>query len=212
MSFTSFTYGQKCHYETLGVPVDASVEEIKRAYRKLCLETHPDTATAKKSSHAKSVNVAKFRQVTEAHSILTNTAKRKQYDLERTSPLKSPSSSSFGGSGGVRGHGSRRNPYAGQQVEFLNGALRPRHLAIGAMLGLTTVTLGKLIMGNDEDKDEPFHTKTGERQNILAWKHPLTGKWHTPAPWDPYYKTLREPKLQNVPRSQVIPLPPNNNK
>ncbi|MBI4146695.1 molecular chaperone DnaJ [Candidatus Woesearchaeota archaeon] len=61
------------YYETLGVSKDASQEDIKRAYKKLAKQYHPDL---NKSPDA----TDKFKQVNEAAAVLGDPEKRKQYD------------------------------------------------------------------------------------------------------------------------------------
>lgn len=57
-------------YDTLGVPPDATPEEIKAAYKRKAKETHPDAGG----------DAAKFQQVTLAHRILSDSEKRAKYD------------------------------------------------------------------------------------------------------------------------------------
>src|SRR6185295_2257583 len=64
----------KDYYATLGVPRDASAEDIKKAFRKLARQYHPDTATDKKSAEAK------FKEINEANEVLSDPGKRKKYD------------------------------------------------------------------------------------------------------------------------------------
>ena len=61
------------YYEVLGVSKDASDEEIKKAYRKLAMATHPDRC---KDPDAKE----KFAEISEAYDVLSNKDKRAQYD------------------------------------------------------------------------------------------------------------------------------------
>lgn len=61
------------YYETLGVAKGASVEEIKKAYRKLALQWHPDR---NKSSEAEE----KFKEINEAYEILSDSQKKQAYD------------------------------------------------------------------------------------------------------------------------------------
>lgn len=61
------------YYEVLGVDKNASDDEIKKAYRKLAKEYHPDR---NKSPDAET----KFKEISEAYEILSDSQKRAQYD------------------------------------------------------------------------------------------------------------------------------------
>ncbi len=62
---------KKDYYEILGITKSASEEEIKKAYRKLAHQYHPDKAGG---------NEAKFKEINEAYQILSSKEKRQQYD------------------------------------------------------------------------------------------------------------------------------------
>lgn len=66
----------KDYYETLGVSKNASVDEIKKAYRKLALKCHPDTNGNKNNPEAEK----KFKEISEAYQVLSDPQKRTQYD------------------------------------------------------------------------------------------------------------------------------------
>lgn len=65
---------EKDYYEILGVPRNATKEQIKEAYRKLALQYHPDR---NKSPEAEE----KFKEISEAYAVLSDDEKRRQYDM-----------------------------------------------------------------------------------------------------------------------------------
>jgi molecular chaperone DnaJ len=88
------------HYQTLGVAKGASQAEVKKAFRKLARQYHPDKNPGDKASEEK------FKEVNQAYETLSDPAKRKQYDeLLRLG--------AFGPSGG--GFRPRQGPFAGGQ-------------------------------------------------------------------------------------------------
>ena len=68
----------KNFYATLGVPQNASIEEIKKAYKKLARENHPDLNPGDLEAEKK------FKEVSEAHSVLGDERKKQEYDQIRT--------------------------------------------------------------------------------------------------------------------------------
>ena len=62
------------YYEILGVPAEASSEEIKKAFRRLALQYHPDRNPGNKAAEEK------FKDISEAYEVLYNPDKRSQYD------------------------------------------------------------------------------------------------------------------------------------
>ena len=64
----------KDYYQILGVSRDASAAEIKKAFRKLARQHHPDTAADKKTAEEK------FKEINEANEVLGDPEKRKKYD------------------------------------------------------------------------------------------------------------------------------------
>jgi curved DNA-binding protein len=64
----------KDYYAVLGVPRDASQEDIKKAFRKLAREYHPDIARDKTAAEQK------FKEINEANEVLSDPEKRRKYD------------------------------------------------------------------------------------------------------------------------------------
>ena len=64
----------KDYYESLGVPRTASPEEIKKSFRKLARDYHPDVAKDKKKAEER------FKEINEAYEVLSDPDKRKKFD------------------------------------------------------------------------------------------------------------------------------------
>jgi len=89
------------YYDILGVPKSASADEIKKAYRRLAHEHHPDKGKG---------NEQKFKQVSEAYQVLSNAEKRAQYDQygQTFEQAQRNGGGGYGGFGGAQG-----NPFGG---------------------------------------------------------------------------------------------------
>jgi molecular chaperone DnaJ len=80
------------YYATLGVDKKATPEEIKKAYRKLARQYHPDRNPDDKQAEAR------FKEISQAHDVLGDPEKRKQYDAG-TGAFSSAGGPGFGGFG-----------------------------------------------------------------------------------------------------------------
>jgi curved DNA-binding protein len=100
----------KDYYKVLGVAETASADEIKKAYRKLARDFHPDRNPDKPGAEDR------FKEIQEAYGVVGDEAKRKEYDAMRKNPF------GFGGLGGGRNGGGQyyRAP-DGRYVRFESG-------------------------------------------------------------------------------------------
>jgi DnaJ family protein B protein 6 len=73
-------------YEVLGLARDASPEQIRKAYRKKALETHPDRLPPDATDADKSASAEKFRAVNNAYEVLIEPKNRRTYDLHGVWP------------------------------------------------------------------------------------------------------------------------------
>src|ERR1700758_5544220 len=83
------------YYKTLGVDKRASADEIKKAYRKLARQYHPDRNPGDKDAEAR------FKEISQAHDVLGDPEKRKQYDS-----ATGPFATGAGPGGGFGGFGN----------------------------------------------------------------------------------------------------------
>lgn len=136
------------YYEVLGVTKTASADEIKKAYRRLAKEYHPDTNAGDKAAEEK------FKKINEAYTVLSDSEKRKMYD------------GGFYGNGYSRTAGQSRNTagtgtydadpfaefwqqWARQQSSYQwrndhsqNSTRHRRNVSAGGILGLSLALMG----------------------------------------------------------------------
>jgi molecular chaperone DnaJ len=93
------------YYKALGVDAKASTDDIKKAYRKLAKQFHPDTTGGDKAKESR------FKEISNAYEVLGDTKKRGQYDQLREYARSG---------GGFPGRGGAPGGFAGGQVFDLN--------------------------------------------------------------------------------------------
>jgi curved DNA-binding protein len=146
-------------YETLGVPKGASDEEIKRAYRKMAAQHHPDKQGG---------NTAKFQEIQSAYETLTDPQKRAQHDnpnpfhgFQQGSPHGSHFEFQFGGGGpeDIFAHffnqgGFGHNPFQRQHQPRRNKDLRVQ----------MSISLASTL--DSQKKTISVQTTKGDRYNV----------------------------------------------
>jgi len=116
---------KRCYYEILGVSRDASEEELKKAYRKLAMQHHPDRNVGDADSEVK------FREAAEAFDVLRDPQKRQRYDQFGHAGLEGAGMPNFnnadvmdlfgdlfGGLFGGAGGNRRRGPQPGRDLQI----------------------------------------------------------------------------------------------
>lgn len=144
------------HYETLGVSETATPDEIKKAYRKLAMQHHPD----------KGGDTNKFQEIQTAYNILSNEQSRAQYDLERSG--RSHTRFSFNGQefNGVppemedilRNFGFSFN-FGGDPFSHMRQPRRNKDLQVDIVLDLASTL-------NAQTKTVSVQTTNGERTTV----------------------------------------------
>ena len=91
------------YYKVLGVSRDATDTELKKAYRKLAIKWHPD-----KNQNNEEEATKKFKEISEAYDVLSDSEKREIYDAYGEEGLKGgiPAGKGAGGGGFPAGGGS----------------------------------------------------------------------------------------------------------
>jgi len=84
------------YYEVLGVQKGASADEIKKAYRKVAMQYHPDRNPGDATAEEK------FKEAAEAYEVLSDTSKKAQYDRFGHAGMSGAAGGGFSGQGGMR--------------------------------------------------------------------------------------------------------------
>ena len=102
-------------YQELGVPRSASADEIRKAFRKLAKQHHPDTNPGDKAAEER------FKRVSAAFDIVGDAEKRKKFDAGEIDADGRETMRGYGGAGGPFGQGGPFNQGGGRYAETMEG-------------------------------------------------------------------------------------------
>ena len=143
--------GKRDYYEVLGIGRNASQSEIKRAYRRLARQYHPDVNPGDKEAEER------FKEVNEAYEVLSDADKRARYDRFGHAGLQGGGFGDFTGFGGF-------GPFSGidEIFESFFGATRPRTARRAPRRGTDlrydlTITFEEAIFGCEKELEIPRH-------------------------------------------------------
>ena len=140
------TTSKRDYYDVLGIARDASEEDIKKAFRKLALEYHPDRNRSEGAE-------AHFKEVNEAYQILSDTRKRADYDRFGHSAVGSNGGRGFEGFENFGGFGDIFDAFFGSGFgsQTRSATHAPRR---GNDLQTTlTITFEEAVFGAEQDID-----------------------------------------------------------
>src|ERR671931_860075 len=133
---------ERDYYELLGVPRDASEQEIKRAFRKLARELHPDVSEAPDAQE-------RFREVAEAYQVLSNSETRELYDRYGHAGLRgggfTPGTFDFGSLSDIF------SAFFGDDLFGVSGSRRSRGADVAAEVAIELVEAARGI-----EREVPF--------------------------------------------------------
>ncbi|TDC26478.1 molecular chaperone DnaJ [Streptomyces sp. 8K308] len=153
---------EKDYYKVLGVPRDATEAEIKKAYRKLARENHPDAN--KGDARAED----RFKDVSEAYDVLGDAKRRKEYDEARA----------LFGNGGFRpgpGAGGQFNFDLGDLFGGPQGGAGPSRAAGGFGGGIGDVFGGLFNRGGTGTRTAPRRGQDIESEVTLSFTEAVSG-------------------------------------
>ena len=139
------------YYEVLGVDKSADDATLKRAYRKLAKKYHPDVNPGDKEAEAK------FKEATEAYTILSDPDKRRQYDQFGHAAFENGGGGAGGGFGGFDFNGADMGDIFGDIFgDLFGGGGRSRRANNGPMKGANlrarvNITFEEAVFGCEKE-------------------------------------------------------------
>ena len=153
------------YYEILGVGKGSSTDEIKKAYRKVAMQFHPDRNPGDKAAEEK------FKEAAEAYEVLSDPDKKAQYDRFGHAGMGNNGSRGFGGSMNTEDIFSQFGDIFGEDVfgSFFGGGGRSSRGGAGRSRGVKGSSLRIKVKLNYEE------IANGTTRNVKVKKHVVCG-------------------------------------
>jgi len=153
------------YYEILGVGKSSSTDEIKKAYRKVAMQFHPDRNPGDKAAEEK------FKEAAEAYEVLSDPDKKAQYDRFGHAGMGNSGSRGFGGSMNTEDIFSQFGDIFGEDVfgSFFGGGGRSSRGGAGRSRGVKGSSLRIKVKLNYEE------IANGTTRNVKVKKHVVCG-------------------------------------
>jgi len=153
------------YYEILGVGKGSSTDEIKKAYRKVAMQFHPDRNPGDKAAEEK------FKEAAEAYEVLSDPDKKAQYDRFGHAGMGNSGSRGFGGSMNTEDIFSQFGDIFGEDVfgSFFGGGGRSSRGGAGRSRGVKGSSLRIKVKLNYEE------IANGTTRNVKVKKHVVCG-------------------------------------
>lgn len=140
----------RCYYDILGVPRDATTEDIKDAFKERAKQTHPDASSTSKKNE--------FQELVDAYRVLRNDVKRREYDRGRASKNERHS--------GAAGYGPSAGMHGSSDATATPAARNPAEgLAFAAVFFGGAFMLSKALQPNNFKDQDPHPRKAPARIN-----------------------------------------------
>ena len=136
------------YYDLLGVGKKASPEDLKKAFRKLSRQYHPDLNPDDSGALEE-----KFKELNEAYSTLSDPAKRQQYDLGSSTPFGGQGGHPFG-PGFHAGFGNLFEEMFGRAQQAPPPTQKPREKNVNFQIPLSKLTMGAPVVTHVRIQDE----------------------------------------------------------
>ena len=155
------------HYETLGIPREASTERVKRSYRSLVKIYHPDKFPSGSAEQAEAEK--RIRDINGAYSVLSKPANRAKYDAKLSKRLLLYW-------GAEPEHCAR----CGKPTGYWDTIKRGRGVPPARPNNLVTSLSRRLVWARWRSSGHTLHAPRGIRREFMSRRDNAPGSWRTP--------------------------------